>query len=703
MAVQDRLAQHPGPLRHPAISWMENPVAFGALVPVLTLAGAGTTLLAPMLLDPVAFGAFALLSTLFQYTAAADLGLSQLADRSAAQRTDNAAAILRARWRMALFIACVVAPGAAAVAWWTGGLPALATGLAILAGAGFMAANGPVSIHRAAARIGHFTLTALILHFGLTLPRLAGLGMGGVTGCFAALAIWYGGAALLLARPPRGPTADASALLAQSLPLFAFYGAWLLFASANRWVSWAVSRTDAEFGLFAFGAGFLMVGVGVVANVSQVRYPRIVAQVAISPDSGARLLAGDLMRLALATALCVAAATPSAGWLISHLFPRYEAATASALALAASATPLAMVAWSLPVAISLSARPWRDALAVFALPMLLLGPAMWLGERSYGLSGQAWASTLVTVLLAGLQLNQLRRTGALTLPGATRCLALMGALVLALWAMMSLAIADERTPYQKPPASALAFEDTFSELRLWDGKSGVWQPILPWGGRTIAGNRERQFYVDARIDPPEIASLAPFSLDQGLVISARPIPASARSLTAGLSYASGLLTTAHAFSQTYGYFEIRARVPGGKGLWPAFWLIPVDRSWPPEIDVMEAHGHLVNGYWATIHWREGGGGAQEKGFRIRTPDLTEDFHDFGVEWGPEQILWTFDGQVVAHAPTPASMRKPMYMVVNLAVGGKWPGDPDSTTHFPAKLHVQRVQAYRLGANTETSR
>ena len=118
---------------------------------------------------------------------------------------------------------------------------------------------------------------------------------------------------------------------------------------------------------------------------------------------------------------------------------------------------------------------------------------------------------------------------------------------------------------------------------------------------------------------------------------------------------------------------------------------------------MEAHGHLVNGYWATLHWREAGGAPQEKGFRIRTPDLTEDFHDFGVEWGPEQILWTFDGEVVAHAPTPASLRKPMYMVVNLAVGGKWPGDPDAATSFPAKLHVQRVQAYRLDANTETSR
>jgi hypothetical protein len=300
---------------------------------------------------------------------------------------------------------------AAGLAWWSGSLPALATGLAILAGAGFMVANGPVSIHRAASRIGHFTLTALVLQFGMTLPRQTGLAMGGVTGCFAALALWYVAVALVFARPPQGPAAKVRPLLAESLPLFAFYGAWLLFVSAGRWVSWAVSPSDADFGLFAFGAGFLMVGVGVVSNVSQVRYPRIAAQIAIAPEQGARMLARDLMGLAMVTGTCVALAIPSADYLIRHLFPRYEASTLSSLALAVSAAPLAMVAWSLPVSISLSARPWRDALTVFALPMTLLGPAMWLGQSAHGLPGQAWACTIVTALLAVAQCHSLRRMG----------------------------------------------------------------------------------------------------------------------------------------------------------------------------------------------------------------------------------------------------------------------------------------------------
>ena len=117
---------------------------------------------------------------------------------------------------------------------------------------------------------------------------------------------------------------------------------------------------------------------------------------------------------------------------------------------------------------------------------------------------------------------------------------------------------------------------------------------------------------------------------------------------------------------------------------------------------MEAHGHMLGGYWATIHWREGAGAPQEKGFRILTPDLGEDFHDFGVEWGPERIIWTFDGRVTATAPTPPSMTKPMYLIVNLAVGGKWPGDPDASTIFPASLHVQRIRAWRLESKQELS-
>ena len=701
-ATQEGLEPHRGPLRHPAIAWMESPLAFSALVPVLTLAGAGATLLAPMLLDPVAFGAFALLSTLFQYTAAADLGLSQLADRAAARGADHAAAILRARWRMALMMAGLGAPAAAAFAWWSGSLPIAATGLAVLAGAAFMVGNGPVSIHRAAARIGHFTLAAIVLQFGMTLPRLLGLGLGSVTGCFAALALWYVAVAILVARPPSGGAEGLRALLGQSLPLFAFYGAWLLFISANRWIAWAVSSSEAQFGLFAFGAGFLMVGVGVISNISQVRYPRILAQISAGRASGAAMLASDLTKLALAIAICIAAATPAAQFLISHLFPRYEAATATTLALATCGVPLAMVAWGLPVSISLSKRPWRDALAVFAIPVLLLAPAMWLGERSGGIYGQAWACACVTALLAVLQLGHLSVAGALTGAGTGRCLALMSGLLVALWAMISAAMAQDRPVYTKPPNDALVFNEDFHELRLWTSGSGVWQPSLPWGGRTIPTNRERQFYLDARIDPPQLASLAPFSLDKGLVITARPIPEAVRSFSAGLAYASGLLTTAKSFSQTYGYFEMRAKMPKGQGLWPAFWLAPLDRSWPPELDVMEAHGHRLGGYWATIHWREGGGKPKEKGFRITTPDLSEDFHDFGVEWGPERIIWTFDGAVTATAQTPQSLNKPMYLIVNLAVGGKWPGDPDASTTFPADLQVRHIKAWRLDAKPELS-
>jgi beta-glucanase (GH16 family) len=145
-------------------------------------------------------------------------------------------------------------------------------------------------------------------------------------------------------------------------------------------------------------------------------------------------------------------------------------------------------------------------------------------------------------------------------------------------------------------------------------------------------------------------------------------------------------------------------VPKGRGLWPAFWLAPADQTWPPEIDVFEVHGDRLEGYWATVHqqpdpnrftlrWQDHF--SQSNQFRIPTPDLSLDFHDYGVEWGPYDIIWTFDGQQVAKARTPPDAHKPMMLILNLAVGGRWPGAPDSSTHFPATLQVQHIRVYHL--------
>jgi beta-glucanase (GH16 family) len=468
-------------------------------------------------------------------------------------------------------------------------------------------------------------------------------------------------------------------------------------------VSTAIPSDSGEFGLFAFGATFVLVGVGVIANVSQVRYPRIVALVAPSSDSAARMIVSDIFRLSVAAAVAIALFIPVSERSIGLLFPRFAAAAHSAVALAVSGVPLALVAWTLPVSISLSRRPWTDAARVFGLPLLLLAPAMWLGEKAAGLEGQAWGSTFDVCVLAALQCLMLRRVEALSAPVALRCALFPIMLVVALCSEVVVARAQTGAGYVRPAVEDMSFHEDFRDLRFRNGAAGLWSPIYAWGGRTIPDNKELEFYVDPRTDSPSLAGLSPFAAGASLAITARPVPNGLRALTLGLPYASGLLTTEGRFSQTYGYFEIRAKMPTGRGLWPAFWLGCADGEWPPEIDVVEAHGDRLDGYWGTIHWRGSGGGLKKTQFRIATPSLDAEFHDYGVEWQARQIRWIFDGRVVAEAATPTTMNKPMYLIVNLAVGGDWPGDPDSTTRFPASLEVQHVTAYRLPADSKDLR
>jgi beta-glucanase (GH16 family) len=144
--------------------------------------------------------------------------------------------------------------------------------------------------------------------------------------------------------------------------------------------------------------------------------------------------------------------------------------------------------------------------------------------------------------------------------------------------------------------------------------------------------------------------------------------------------------------------EMRARIPKGKGLWPAFWLLPVDKTWPPEIDVMEVLGQNTMEFHATVHSRDNGN-HREVSSTIPTPDLSEDFHIYAVKWTADEIIWYFDGRPVASAPTPADMHKPMYLLVNLALGG-WAQSPDSSTVFPAEFRINWIrvfQAPRRGA------
>lgn len=240
----------------------------------------------------------------------------------------------------------------------------------------------------------------------------------------------------------------------------------------------------------------------------------------------------------------------------------------------------------------------------------------------------------------------------------------------------------------------LTFEDNFDSLDLWNGQEGTWDTNYWWGaenGSTLTNNGELQWYIDHDYAPT--SAIDPFDIDDGvLTITAAAAPEGLRDEINGYQYTSGMLTSYESFTQTYGYFEIRADMPGGRGLWPTFWMLPADGSWPPELDVIEMRGQNPNELILTSHSNEGGSHTIDRN-NVDVAD-TSGFHDYGVLWGPEHIVWYFDGVEVARTQTPADMHDPMYMIVNLAVGGI-AGAPADGLADPGELKVDHVRAYAL--------
>jgi beta-glucanase (GH16 family) len=228
---------------------------------------------------------------------------------------------------------------------------------------------------------------------------------------------------------------------------------------------------------------------------------------------------------------------------------------------------------------------------------------------------------------------------------------------------------------QQKPGWKLTFHDEFDGPSLDLSK---WNPQDPWGK---VRNSELQAYTkDA------------FVVRDGIL----HIQAGKRAAEydgAMRQYTSGMMTTHGKFAQKYGWFEIRCRVPKGNGLWPAFWILPETLAWPPEIDVMENLGQETAVAYFTNHFRGPDGRHASKGSgKVATPDLSADFHTFAVEWSPEAIVWYFDG-VEKFRSAEGVPQQPMYLLVNLAVGGSWPVPPDATTVWPASFDVDYVRAY----------
>jgi beta-glucanase (GH16 family) len=262
------------------------------------------------------------------------------------------------------------------------------------------------------------------------------------------------------------------------------------------------------------------------------------------------------------------------------------------------------------------------------------------------------------------------------------------------------------------------FHDNFDEHPLLDRKwtphyagGAAWPQARYWGGdgsdfkRKTTYNGEQQIYVDPRYAGRAATPLGldPFKVQDGVLsIVASRVPAVLKSLLFNNEYMSGILTTQGAFSQKYGYFEIRAKIPVGTGVWPAFWLLADDGGWPPEIDVMEGRGQRPGDLVMTTHWRiPATGFVQSCGFDFSLPDAANDFHDYGALWMQDRIVYFIDRKPVSDIKTPIGFDDPMYMIVNLAMGSKnfqGVGFVDGESPDTVEFQIDRISAYQVDAN-----
>ncbi|GAA3462373.1 glycoside hydrolase family 16 protein [Saccharothrix longispora] len=245
---------------------------------------------------------------------------------------------------------------------------------------------------------------------------------------------------------------------------------------------------------------------------------------------------------------------------------------------------------------------------------------------------------------------------------------------------------------------------TFAEE--FNGAAGTRVDGSRWNtetGNNNGNNREHQWYTDS-------ASNAAMDGAGNLVITARKEnPGNWNCWYGRCQYTSARINTAGKFTSTYGKVEARMKMPRGKGIWPAFWMLGQDinsgNPWPGsgEIDIMEFLGHDLDTVYGTIHG-PGYSGAGGIGAAYNGPNFADGFHTFAVEWTPQGIAWSVDGTVYQRrGPGDVGgnqwvFDKPFFIILNLAVGGEWPGYPDASTTFPQQFLIDYVRVSTIDGN-----
>ena len=220
-------------------------------------------------------------------------------------------------------------------------------------------------------------------------------------------------------------------------------------------------------------------------------------------------------------------------------------------------------------------------------------------------------------------------------------------------------------------------------------------------------NNELQSYVDS----PENIYLE----DGKLVLK----PVETKNADGTVSYTSGRVNTQNKHDFKYGIFEARAKVPAGQGFLPAFWMMPTNENlygqWPRcgEIDIMEVLGNDTTRSYGTLHYGNPHNQSQA-GCTLTEGNFSDEYHTFAVEWEPDRISWYVDG-VMIHTENdwysategqgeityPAPFDQPFYIILNLAVGGNWPGSPDETTDIAGSaFYVDYVRVYQKDSYDE---
>ncbi|MPN31691.1 Endo-1,3-1,4-beta-glycanase ExsH [bioreactor metagenome] len=135
----------------------------------------------------------------------------------------------------------------------------------------------------------------------------------------------------------------------------------------------------------------------------------------------------------------------------------------------------------------------------------------------------------------------------------------------------------------------------------------------------------------------------------------------------------------------YGNFEFYIQVSEGKGVFPAIWLMPADNTSLPEIDIFEMIGSEPENFWGVLHYLDDSSLKQRSYFKKKVS--IKDSYKVELCWSENELAWYIDGELV-HKSVEAIPSKYMYIIINQAIGGEWPGSPEDKTKFPSRFHVK---------------